>query len=36
MSQAAWDLKRHEVWYSDGNSGLWVFKVTNGAWPHGL
>jgi len=36
MSQAAWDLKRHQIWYSDGNSGLWVFKVTNGAWPAGL
>jgi hypothetical protein len=36
MSQAAWDLKRHEVWYSDGNSGFYVFKVTNGAWPSGL
>ena len=36
MSQAAWDLARHEIWYSDGNSGFWVFKVTNGAWPNGL
>src|SRR3954447_13068333 len=36
MSQAAWDLKRHEIWYSDGNSGFFVFKVTNGAWPAGL
>ena len=36
MSQAAWDLKRHEIWYSDGNSGFWAFKVTNGAWPRGL
>jgi hypothetical protein len=36
MSQAAWDLKRHEIWYSDGNTGLWVFKLTNGMWPKGL
>jgi hypothetical protein len=36
FSQAAWDIKRHEVWYSDGVSGLWVFKVTNGVWPRGL
>jgi len=36
MSQAAWDLKRHQVWYSDGNSGLWIFKVTGGEWPAGL
>jgi len=36
MSQAAWDLKRHEIWYTDGNTGFWVFRVTNGAWPQGL
>jgi len=36
MSQATWDVKRHEIWYSDGNSGFWVFKVTNGAWPSSL
>jgi hypothetical protein len=36
MSQAAWDLKRHAVWYSDGNTGLWIFKITNGMWPRGL
>lgn len=36
MSQAAWDLRRHEIWYSDGNTGLWIFRVTNGAWPRGL
>jgi hypothetical protein len=36
MSQSAWDLQRHQIWYSDGNSGLWVFQVTNGMWPKGL
>jgi hypothetical protein len=36
MSQPAWDLRRHEVWYTDGNTGLWVFKITNGMWPRGL
>jgi hypothetical protein len=36
MSQAAWDLARHEIWYSDGNTGLWVFRVVDGVWPAGL
>lgn len=36
MSQAAWDLRRHEVWYSDGDTGLWVVRLTNGVWPKGL
>jgi hypothetical protein len=36
FSQAAWDLKRHEIWYTDAVSGFWTFKVTNGAWPRGL
>ena len=36
MSQAAWDLQRHEVWYSDGNSGLYVIKLANKIWPSSL
>jgi hypothetical protein len=36
MSQAAWDLQRHELWYSDGNSGLYVVKLANKIWPRGL
>ena len=35
-SQAAWDLKRHQLWYSDASSGLWVVQLTNGVWPRGL
>ena len=36
MSQAAWDLQRHEVWYSDGNSGLYVIKLADKIWPQSL
>jgi hypothetical protein len=32
-SQAAWDLKRHQLWYGDAASGLWVVQLTNGVWP---
>ena len=35
-SQAAWDLKRHQVWYSDASSGLWVFQVAGKVWPRDL
>ena len=35
-SQAAWDLKRHQVWYTDAASGLWVFQVSSSVWPKGL
>jgi len=35
-SQAAWDLKRHQVWYGDSNSGLWVFQIASSVWPKGL
>ncbi|MFN2537203.1 MAG: LVIVD repeat-containing protein, partial [Mycobacteriales bacterium] len=34
-TQAAWDLQRHEIWFGDG-SGLWVVRLTNGAWPRRL
>ena len=30
MSQPAWDIKRGSVWYSDGNTGFYVVKLTNG------
>jgi hypothetical protein len=36
MSQAAWDLGRHELWYSDGTSGLYVIEIGGGQWPAGL
>jgi hypothetical protein len=33
MSKPAFDVARHEIWYSDGNSGLYAVRVTNGVWP---
>ena len=33
MSQPAFDVQRGEIWYSDGNSGLWVVQLTHGVWP---
>ena len=30
MSQPAWDVRRRSVWYSDGNSGFFVVRLTNG------
>ena len=30
MSQPAWDVARRSVWYSDGNTGFFVVKLTNG------
>ena len=30
MSQPAWDVKRRQVWYTDGNSGFYVVGLTNG------
>jgi len=36
MSQAAWDLAGHSLWYTDGDTGLWVVRITNGMWPAGL
>jgi hypothetical protein len=30
MSQPAWDVKRRSVWYTDGTSGFYVVKLTNG------
>ena len=35
MSKPAFDVARKTVWYSDGNSGLYAVKLTNGAWPIG-
>ena len=32
MSKPAFDVARHHVWYSDGNSGLYAVRLTNGAW----
>jgi hypothetical protein len=36
MSQPSFDIKRHEVWYADGDSGFYAVRLTNGAWPRGL
>ena len=33
MSKPAFDVARRHVWYSDGNSGLYAVRLTNGAWP---
>jgi len=33
MSKPAFDIARHEIWYSDGNSGLYAVRVTNDVWP---
>lgn len=30
LSQPAWDVKGRSVWYTDGNSGFYVVKLTNG------
>ena len=30
MSQPAWDVKRHSIWYSDGNTGFYDVRLTNG------
>jgi hypothetical protein len=36
MSQAAWDLSAHDVWYTDGSTGLWVVHLADTIWPTGL
>ncbi len=30
MSQPAWDVERRSVWYSDGNTGFYDVRLTNG------
>ncbi len=30
MSEPAWDLKRRSVWYTDGNTGFYNVRLTNG------
>jgi hypothetical protein len=30
MSQPAWDIAHRQVWYSDGNSGFYAVRLTNG------
>ena len=33
MSQPDFVPERGEIWYSDGNSGFYAVRVTNGVWP---
>ncbi len=33
MSQPAFDVARHDIWYTDGGTGFYVVHVTDGAWP---
>jgi hypothetical protein len=33
MSAPTFVPERNEIWYSDGNSGFYNVKLTNGAWP---
>jgi hypothetical protein len=33
MSSPSFVPERGEIWYSDGNSGFYVVRVTNGVWP---
>jgi hypothetical protein len=32
MSQPAFDMARHSLWYSDGNTGFYVVHVRNNVW----
>jgi hypothetical protein len=33
MSQPAFDIQHGQIWYSDGNTGLYVVQITHGVWP---
>jgi hypothetical protein len=33
MSMPAFVPKRHEIWWTNGTSGFYALRVTNGAWP---
>jgi hypothetical protein len=33
FSSASFVPERREIWYSDGDRGLYVLRLTNGAWP---
>jgi len=32
MSQPAFDVARHQIWYSDGNSGFYVVQIDPSVW----
>jgi hypothetical protein len=33
LSQPAFDIARHDVWYTDSGSGFYVVHLTPAAWP---
>lgn len=33
MSQPAFDVANHRIWYSDGNSGFYVVQINPAVWP---
>ncbi|MDP9325176.1 MAG: hypothetical protein M3O87_01390 [Candidatus Dormibacteraeota bacterium] len=33
MSSPSFAPERHEIWYSEGRSGFYAVRLTNGAWP---
>ncbi len=33
MSAPAWDMKRKQIWYTDGNTGFYAVRLTNGIAP---
>ena len=33
MSQPAFDVARHDIWYTDGGTGFYVINVANAVWP---
>jgi hypothetical protein len=35
LSQPAFDVERHDVWYSDATSGFYVLHLDDAAWPPG-
>ncbi len=36
MSAPTFDLKHHQIWYTDGDAGFFSVRLTNGAWPSQL
>jgi hypothetical protein len=33
MSKPAFDVARHDIWYTDGGTGFYVVHVNDGVWP---
>jgi hypothetical protein len=36
MSQPAFDIADHQIWYSDGNTGFYAVRISDSVWPAGL